>query len=75
MTPNQDMHRIDIVAALHKKNLTLKELSLNAGLKAKTLSNALYRPWPKGEEIIANALGMNPEEIWPSRYEHRGEVA
>ncbi|EKH9212848.1 transcriptional regulator [Vibrio parahaemolyticus] len=64
----EDMHRIDIVAALHKENLTLKGLSLDSGLAPTTLSNALCRPWPKGERIIAQALGMKPEEIWPSRY-------
>ena len=32
------------------------------------LANALTRPWPKGELIIANALGTDPWVIWPSRY-------
>jgi Ner family transcriptional regulator len=27
-----------------------------------------YRPWPKGEWLIANAIGVHPAEIWPSRY-------
>ncbi len=65
----KDMHRIDIVAALHKKGLTLKGLSIKAGLAATTLSNTLSRPWPKGERIIAEALNKHPKEIWPSRYE------
>jgi Ner family transcriptional regulator len=63
-----DMHRIDIVAALHKKGMTVKELSIKAGLAPTTLSNALNRPWPKGEGIIADALGVKPSDIWPSRY-------
>ena len=33
-----------------------------------TLANALSRPWPKGEMIIAKALGTDPWVIWPSRY-------
>ncbi|MDL2149023.1 helix-turn-helix domain-containing protein, partial [Escherichia coli] len=32
------------------------------------LANALSRPWPKGEMIIAKALGTDPWIIWPSRY-------
>ncbi|WP_249891443.1 helix-turn-helix domain-containing protein [Mixta hanseatica] len=24
--------------------------------------------WPKGERLIAEALGVAPEQIWPSRY-------
>lgn len=70
-----DMHRIDIVAALHKKELTVKGLSEEAGLAPSTLSNVFSRPWPKGERIIANALGMNPSDIWPCRYNSSAEVA
>ena len=64
-----DMHRLDIVCSLHKKGITIKSLSLRAGLAAGTLSKALDRPWTKGERIIAEALEMNPKDIWPSRYE------
>ncbi|WP_418113372.1 helix-turn-helix domain-containing protein [Vibrio scophthalmi] len=67
-TEKNDMHRIDIVAALHKKGLTVKTLSVRAGLAPSTLSNALNRPWPKGERIIAQALEVEACDIWPSRY-------
>ncbi|EOW2077621.1 transcriptional regulator [Vibrio mimicus] len=67
----KDMHRIDIVAALHKKGFTVKDLSIKSGLAPTTLSNALNRPWPKGEKIIAKALGVNPSDIWPSRYANK----
>ncbi|HAJ0703983.1 TPA: transcriptional regulator, partial [Escherichia coli] len=36
-----DWHRIDIVAALHKRGVTMRGLSENAGLKPDTLKNAL----------------------------------
>ncbi|WP_163534223.1 helix-turn-helix domain-containing protein, partial [Klebsiella pneumoniae] len=39
-----------------------------AGLYSSTLANALLRPWPKGEKLIADAMGISPEIIWPSRY-------
>lgn len=67
----EDMHRADIVAALHKKKISLRQLSIKNGLAANTLNNALDRPWPKGEEIIANALGLTPEDIWPARCANR----
>ena len=63
-----DWHRIDIVAALHKRGVTMRGLSENAGLKPDTLKNALHRSYPKGERIIADALDMEPATIWPSRY-------
>lgn len=66
-----DWHRADIVAALHKKGWSLRKLSIQVGLSAGALNNALDRPWPKAESIIAAAIGEAPEAIWPSRYEKR----
>lgn len=36
------------------------------------MSMAIWRPWPKAERIIAEALGVPPEQIWPSRYHPDG---
>ncbi|EIP8525998.1 helix-turn-helix domain-containing protein, partial [Salmonella enterica] len=46
----------------------LAAVSRNAGLASSTLANALTRHWPKGERLIAEALDVAPEDIWPSRY-------
>ncbi|WP_419144767.1 helix-turn-helix domain-containing protein [Klebsiella pneumoniae] len=43
-------------------------LSREHGLSSSTLQNALNKEWPRGELIIANAIGVSPQEIWPSRY-------
>lgn len=67
----EDWHRADIVAAVKKKGWSIRQLSLQAGLSAGALTNALDRPWPKGERIIAAAIGEAPEVIWPTRYEKR----
>ncbi|WP_413530830.1 helix-turn-helix domain-containing protein [Rahnella inusitata] len=67
---NHDWHQADIIAALRKKGTTLAAVSRAAGLSSSTLSNALARPWPKGEIIIGQALGIHPSVIWPSRYFH-----
>ncbi|WP_213991230.1 helix-turn-helix transcriptional regulator [Sodalis sp. dw_96] len=63
-----DWHPADIIAALRKKGTTLAGLSRSAGLGSSTLANALTRPWPKGEWLIAGALSIHPVEIWTSRY-------
>lgn len=65
---NKDWHSADIIAILKKKGTSLAEVSRKAGLSSSTLSNALVRSWPKGELIIAQAIGIEPHEIWPSRY-------
>jgi Ner family transcriptional regulator len=66
-----DWHRADVVAALHKKGWSLRELSRQNGLSAGTLKSALDRPYRKAEAIIAAALGMDPQDIWPERYAKR----
>jgi len=63
-----DWHSADIIAALKKQGTSLSAVSRNAGLASSTLANALTRRWPKGERLIAEALGVAPEQIWPSRY-------
>jgi len=50
------------------KRTTLAALSRDSGLCSSTLANALSRPWPKGELLIAQAIGAAPSEIWPQRY-------
>lgn len=66
-----DMHRADIIAALTKAGWSLAELSRQSGLKSGTLKTALDVPYLKAERIIAGAINLAPEAIWPSRYEKR----
>lgn len=65
---HRDWHSADIIAALHKRRTSLAAVSRAAGLSSSTLANALTRPWPKGELLIAEAIGMKAHEIWPNRY-------
>ncbi|EKH3386540.1 helix-turn-helix domain-containing protein [Salmonella enterica] len=64
----QDWHPADIIAGLRKRGTSLAALSCQSGLASSTLANALTRHWPKGERLIADALDVAPEQIWPSRY-------
>jgi len=50
--------------------MTISALSRANGLAASTLANAFRLPWPKGEKIISGALGLEPKDIWPSRYQN-----
>ncbi|CRY55646.1 putative transcriptional regulator Nlp [Yersinia intermedia] len=63
-----DWHQADIIAALRKQGTSMAALSRSLGLSSSTLANVLYRPWPKGEWLIAEVLDIHPAEIWPSRY-------
>lgn len=64
----ENWHRADVLAAVRKRGSTLAKLSRDNGLHERTLYNALERHWPKGEQIIADYIGIHPGEIWPERY-------
>jgi Ner family transcriptional regulator len=66
--PLTDWHRADIKAALEKAGWTLRKLSIKHGYCVFAAAQALHRPWPRMERIIARAIGVRPSEIWPSRY-------
>lgn len=65
---HKNWHPADIIAALKKNGTSLAALSRHEGLSSSTLANALSRPWPKGEWLIAQALDIPPDVIWPERY-------
>lgn len=67
----KDWSRKRIVYELHERNITLQSLSVKSGLAPSTLKNALRFSYPKGERIIAEAIGVDPSEIWASRYAER----
>lgn len=67
-----DWHPADIIAAIRKQELTLKELSIANGLTPRACATAMHRPYEKPEKVIAKQLGLHPKEIWPSRYHADG---
>lgn len=67
-----DWHKADIKAAVEKAGYTLRKLSLANGMNAYYMKEALKRPLPKAEAIIAKLIGCAPADIWPSRYEADG---
>lgn len=70
---SQDWHPADIKAALHKKGITLKGIADAYGLtSSSTLSSVFTRSYPLNEQRIADAIGVHPKVIWPSRYNADG---
>ena len=68
-TSREDWHPADIKAALDKAGWTLRALAAHHGIKASsTLSHTFERSYPLNEKRIADAIGVTPQEIWPSRY-------
>lgn len=64
-----DWDKNDIVYAIKKTGTNMSALSLAKGFSRNTLRNALYRSYPNAEKVIAEQIGVEPSEIWPSRYD------
>lgn len=62
----EDMHPADVIAALHKKGISLRQVAQANGYAH--ISRVLHSRWLAAEQIVAKALDKKPEEIWPSRY-------
>lgn len=64
-----DWHPADIIAAIHKTGWSLRQLSFHHGWSGSLVRAALAAQYPRAERIIADAIGVEPWEIWPSRYD------
>jgi Ner family transcriptional regulator len=71
-TSQEDWHPADIKAALDKAGWTLRSLAAHHGTSATPLSHAFLRSYPLNERRIADAIGVIPQVIWPSRYNTDG---
>ena len=67
-----DWHPADVLAALKKRGHSLSGLSMANGYHPTAAGKALKQPWPAMERIVAAALAVTPQEIWPSRYGDHG---
>lgn len=61
-----DIHAI--TAELRRRGLTFADLGRANGVNVRAVRDALYKSSPKNEHIIAEALGLDAAQIWPSRY-------
>jgi Ner family transcriptional regulator len=68
-----DWHPADVLAALKKRGLSLAGVSVTNGYHPTAAGKALKQPWPAMEKLIAEALGLTPAVIWPSRYDAQGQ--
>lgn len=70
---HKDWHPSDIKAAVDKAGWSLRQLGFAHGYTGdSSFSEVFRRPWPKVEGIIAEAIGREAREIWPSRYDANG---
>ncbi|ELT1238509.1 helix-turn-helix domain-containing protein [Salmonella enterica] len=63
-----------IKARLHMAGFSFRSLSVKAGYSKDSLKSVLRTPCRPYQKIIADALGVSPEEIWPSRYQTKSYI-
>ena len=70
---SEDWHPADVLAALKKRGHSLAGLSVANGYHPTAAGKALKQAWPAVERMVADALGLQPQVIWPSRYDSEGQ--
>lgn len=61
-------HPEEIKAAIRMRGSSMAELSRQNGYGISAVRQVLRRPWPAIEQLVADHLGVPPQEIWPDRY-------
>jgi len=65
-----DRHAIR--AEIHRRGATLTKVAMDAGLDPSACRVALIRPLASGENAISRFLGVDPQILWPDRYDVDG---
>lgn len=73
MAKKKDLSVDKIKYLLSEKGLTFSSVERLNGLSAYLCKNAANCANIKGETAISKALKMHPKDIWPSRYDTKGE--
>jgi Ner family transcriptional regulator len=68
-----DWDRSRIKAELKARGYTLRRIGEEVGYGNRdSVQGVFSQPRPPAERKIAEVLGVNPQDIWPSRYEADG---
>lgn len=69
----QDWHPADVGAALKKRGWSFSRIAREYGYtNICTPRTVVKRPYAVMEKIVADIVGVRPQDIWPSRYDSGG---
>ncbi|MGH6887950.1 MAG: helix-turn-helix domain-containing protein [Rhizomicrobium sp.] len=71
MGHSRDWNWADVKAAVEKRGESIASIARANGLSRATLCMAKTRWSPRAQLLIARALRLRPEQIWPRRYADR----
>ena len=73
LVPLEDNARREwIKFQLRVRGSSLSALARELGVSRHAPRLALVKPYPKMERVIAEKLGLKPQELWPERYDENG---
>lgn len=64
--------RIFIHRQLRRLGKTYSSICKEHGVPRHTLHTVYYKQVPRWEKVLANAIGLNPHDIWTERYDSEG---
>lgn len=57
---------------IHMQGRTMAQVAAAAGVDRRTLYTVFQKPYPRMEKVVADALGLMPQELFPERYDADG---
>ncbi|MFA5633520.1 MAG: helix-turn-helix domain-containing protein [Porticoccaceae bacterium] len=57
---------------IHMQGLTMAQVAAAVGVDRRTLYQVFRKPYPRMEKVVAEALGMTPQVLFPERYDADG---
>ena len=69
---DESKRRAWIIYQLALKDESLASIAREAGVSRQAIWQALVKPYPRAERIIAESLGLTPQALFPERYNGDG---
>lgn len=67
-----EKRRAWVAFQLKLKGETFTGLARRIGVSRQAVRQAMYRPYPRMEKVIAEVLGLKPQVLFPERYDTEG---
>ena len=69
---DQTLLRAWVIYQLSIRGSSLAAVGRRAGTCRQVVYQAFLKPYPRMEKFIADALGLQPQDLWPDRYDEYG---
>ena len=70
---NESKRRAWIIYQLSLQDKSLASIARDAGISRQAIWQAMVKPYPRAEKIIAESLHMDAQTLFPERYDANGQ--